>query len=198
MVLHWWGDKTEEGVWALSPKDGAQFEQTTQTRGKAMVWAGISLKGASNLIPIRGTLNAQRYQDEILSCAFNDEMLALLKSGALTFQQDNALPHKARTTMAWLRESGWSHLSIPRWPAKSPAWSAIEFFWQVMTSWIARFIRPRTVAAMENAILLAWEHCCTPHNIASCFARAKHNMMCSYAELGDNKTVRQAVSKRRW
>lgn len=89
-----------------------------------MVWGAISLDSRTPLVVIRGTLNAQRYVDDILRPVL---LPFLLQYPGLIFQQDNARPHTARVAMNCLEACQ----TLP-WPARSPDLSPIEHVWDMM------------------------------------------------------------------
>ena len=66
------------------------------------------------------------------------------------FQQDNAKPHSARVTTAWLRSK---RVQVLDWPACSPDLSPIENVWRIMK----RKLRQRTVEQLKLYIKQEWE-----------------------------------------
>ncbi|GFV79016.1 transposable element Tc1 transposase [Trichonephila clavipes] len=75
----------------------------------------------STLIVMRETLTGQRYVDNILRPHVGPILNGL--PGTI-FQQDNACPHTARVTQAFLR-----HFQTLPWPARSPDLSRVEYVW---------------------------------------------------------------------
>ena len=61
-----------------------------------MIWGGISHNGKAPLVTKNGTLNAQKYRDDILALVVLPFMQA--GNGVTILQQDNARPHTARAT----------------------------------------------------------------------------------------------------
>ena len=61
-----------------------------------MVWGGISHNGKTRLVTVNGTLNAQKYRDDILAPV----VLRFIQTGkgVTILQQDNACAHTARAT----------------------------------------------------------------------------------------------------
>ena len=89
-----------------------------------MMWGGISYDHRTPLIPVVGNLNAQRYIDQIL----RPVLVPFLQAHPIvsTFQQDNARPHTARLTTAFLQQH---NVRLLPWPAVSPDLSPIEHLW---------------------------------------------------------------------
>ena len=131
------------------------------TKG-VMVWGGISSKGKTDLVIIRGNLNALRYRDEIL----NAHMLPCLQQHQhVTSQQDNVPPHTARITQAFLRAN---NINALPWPAMSPDLSPIEHIWDEFGRRVhSRDPEPLNVYQLEAALIEEWDN--MPMNvITSC------------------------------
>ncbi len=82
----------------------------------------------------------------------------LFQGRPCVFQQDNAKPHTAAITTAWLRSR---RVRVLNWPAFSPDLSPIENIWHI----IKRKIRqrwPRTLQQLETYIRQEWEQIPTP------------------------------------
>ncbi len=103
---------------------------------RAYVWAACILEG---------TLNAGRYI-KILEHH-------MLPSRWHVFQQDNAKPHTAAITTAWIRNR---RVQVVNWPACSPDLSPIENIWRIITRKI-RQRRPQTLQQLENYIRQKWD-----------------------------------------
>ena len=90
-----------------------------------LVWAAIWHGGRSRLRAVDGTMTGQKYRDEILL----PHVVPIVQDENLTFQQDNATPHRARIVCQFLEEHGVPTLP---WPARSPDLSPIEHAWDLL------------------------------------------------------------------
>ncbi len=104
-----------------------------------MVWGCISAYGMGSLHILEGTMNAERYIKVLEQHT--------LPSRWHLFQQDNAKPHTAAITTAWLRSS--------------PDLSPIENIWRIIKRKI-RQIQPRTLQQLETYIRQEWDQIPTP------------------------------------
>lgn len=104
--------------------------------GSVMVWGCVSNDCKMDLLTVQGTLNGQRYQNEILDAAvvphFDNHTLA----SRPIFMDDNARPHRARAVVDFLRTNAIETLP---WPARSPDLNPIEHLWD----YLGRQVRAR-------------------------------------------------------
>ena len=82
---------------------------------------GISHNGKTQLVTVNGTLNIQKYRDDILAPVVLPFMQA--GNGVTILQQDNARPHTARATTQFLAANS---VNVMEWPSMSLDRSPIE------------------------------------------------------------------------
>lgn len=124
--------------------------------GGLMVWAAFSKKGKTKLVFIKGNINAASYiktlTDELL------EYIALhgdQRDEQFIFQQDNARPHTAKATTAFLADQ---YLPCMDWPSRSPDLNPMENLWGIMVQAVYGGGRQyKKVDALKEALLAAWD-----------------------------------------
>ncbi len=99
----------------------AYYQRSVQKPPSLMVWGYISAYGMGSLHVLEGTMIAESYI-KILE-------QHMLPSRRRVFQQDNAKPHTAAITTAWLRSR---RVRVLNWPACSPDLSPIENIWRII------------------------------------------------------------------
>src|SRR4029434_11090448 len=116
-----------------------------------MVWGCVSALGKSTLHFCDGTINAEKYI-EILKHMLPSRRHPVQGSPCI-FQQDNAKPHSAHFSKAWLRKNG---VRVLDWPACSPDLSPIENVWRILKRKM-RQRRPRAVAHLKTCLQEVWD-----------------------------------------
>ena len=116
-----------------------------------MVAGAISSKGKSDLIivPEKVTIGARKYQQLMLPVykRFTEDTSIFPRQDHVTFQQDGAPGHTAKTTMSKLERL------FPRvwgkgvWPGNSPDLSPIEPVWQILKDSV--LVSPRRTTRNE-------------------------------------------------
>ncbi len=99
----------------------ACYQLSVQKPASLMVWGCISAYGMGSLHDLEGTMNAERYI-KILE-------QHMLPSRRCEFQQENAKPHNAAITTAWLHSR---RARVLNWTACSPDLSRIENIWPII------------------------------------------------------------------
>ncbi len=113
--------KTVDGRLRVWRRRGERFADncvqpvTAFRGGSVMVWAGIRLAGRTQLVPIAGNLNSQRYIAEILQPHVIP--CAQLVGNGFVLQDDNARPHRARIVDAFLQQNAITRMEWYATPA---------------------------------------------------------------------------------
>ncbi len=117
----------------------------------------ISAYGMGSLHVLESTMNAEKYI-KVLEQHMLPSRCRLFQGRPCVFQQDNAKPHTAAITTAWLRSR---RVRVLNWPACSPDLSPIEKFWCIIKRKI-RQRRPQTFQQLEIYIRQEWDQIPTP------------------------------------
>lgn len=131
----------------------------TSDRRHLMVWGCIASNGQCAMTFVDGNVNSDKYISILRTTLFPLlENLPLSMWKDIVFQQDNARPHTARTTMNFLHTH---HIRVPFWPALSPDINPIENVWAIMKRKV-RLMQPTSIDSLKTAIQLAWRQTVTP------------------------------------
>ncbi len=104
-------------LWAKEEGDlPACYQRSVQKPASLMVLGCISAYGMGSLHVLEGTMNAERYI-KVLEQHMLPSRWRLFQGRPCVFQQDNAKPHTAAITTAWLRSR---RVRVLNWPACSP------------------------------------------------------------------------------
>ena len=119
-----------------------------------MVWGAFSYDHLLQLTVVNGTLNSQKYRDEILEPVVRP-FLNSPEGQNMVLQDDNARPHRARIIEDYKNQHNIA--SLP-WPSLSPDLNPIEHLWDEL----GRCVRARVPAVsnlreLRQALLEEWD-----------------------------------------
>ncbi len=135
----------------------ACYLRSVQKPVSLMVWGCISAYGMGSLHVLEGTMNAERYI-KVLEQHMLPSRRRLFQGRPCVFQQDNAKPHTAAITTAWLHSR---RVRVLNWPACSPDLSPIENIWRII-KWKIHQRRTQTFQQLETYIRQEWDQIPTP------------------------------------
>ncbi|KAL1916371.1 uncharacterized protein VTP21DRAFT_5988 [Calcarisporiella thermophila] len=119
-------------------------------------WSCITSQGVGHLCRIDGGVNAKLYRKILAEDFLGTLDWYGLNKEEIIFQHDNAPPHTARSTQAWLRKHG---IKVLEWPAQSPDLNPIENMWSIFKRKLQAYpTRPRDKEELWNRIEYTWEH----------------------------------------
>ncbi len=130
----------------------ACYQCSVQKPASLMVWECISAYGMGSLHILEGTMNAERHI-KVLEQHMLPSRWRLFQGRPCVFQRDNAKPHTAAITTAWLRSR---RVRMLNWPACSPDLSPIENIWHIIKRKIHQR-RPQTPQQLETYIRQEWD-----------------------------------------
>ncbi len=152
------GNHGHRVLWAKEEGDlPACYQRSVQKPASLMVWGCISAYGMGSLHVLEGTINAERYI-KVLEQHMLPSRRRLFQGKPCVFQQDNAKPHTAAITTAWLHSR---RVRVLHWPAYSPDLSPIENIWHIIKRKIHQRC-PRTLQQLETYIRQEWDQIPTP------------------------------------
>ena len=125
-----------------------------QEQGTLTMWGCFSATGFGICRISKETMNSEKYlttlQNYLLPSL--DLLFPAIEHPHVTFQHDNATPHKAITIRNWLNEQLFRTVD---WPPYSPDLNPIENVWGMMKRAIS-LNPPTTLAELENFIFNYW------------------------------------------
>lgn len=139
------------------------------------VWGGISSSGVLGPIFFDGTVTGDKYL-EILMNEVVPQLQQQPNSHELYFHQDGAPPHYSRAVRAYLDETfpeKWIGRRGPiDWPARSPDFTPMDFFfWGVLKDKVYS-LKPRSVGDLKNYIRDAFQGINAQRNLCKIVCRS--------------------------
>ena len=117
-----------------------------------MVWGGVSEGGKTDLVVIEGSLNANKYVQEVLAPHVVPYAGAVGESFVL--MDDNPRPHRGRAVDPFLDDQGVDRME---WPANSPDLNPIEHVWDQLKQAARRRVDQNTdLAALRRILHEEW------------------------------------------
>lgn len=121
----YWRRVHHAGRWVWRPRNMRFHPKYTQKvsqqgGGGVMVWGAISRRKVWPLVVIQGTMNALKYKKILENFIPRPRSSKGKKFSRLTFQQDNASPHKALIVSKLLSRRGSKSLNGPPSPQTCP------------------------------------------------------------------------------
>jgi transposase len=128
-----------------------------------MVWACMSRDGVGRLHIVDGTINAKKYQTDILEPKLLPSIEDLFpgRTEECIFQQDSAPCHTAKTSMKWLKDNS---IKVLPWPGNSPDLNPIENLWSRLKIIVSNE-SPSNKRELIEAVLKGWFKVITPGDL---------------------------------
>lgn len=126
---------------------------------KVHVWAGISVKGATDIIIFDGIMRSEFYCEEILQNGLLPFVNKAFPDGEYRFIQDNDPKHTSGFTKRYMEAN-----NIPWWPtpAESPDLNPIEMLWHELKHCLRTELKPYTLDDLKRMIKSFWRDRVTP------------------------------------
>lgn len=134
-------------------KDGQPIPRQPKPKHplSVLIWAGISKRGATNIVLFNGIMDSQFYQ-RILTEALIPFGEARYPNGCRLFQ-DNDPKHVSRSTQQFMQDK---NIHWMKSPPESPDINPIENLWAELKNHVARVAKPSTKEELETAIRTFW------------------------------------------
>ena len=118
-------------------------------------WGCIGWMGAGPLKRVNGSLNAPKYQGEIIN-NISEVGPEIARQGrhSFIFQQDKAPAHFAASTRAFLAEK---NVTLLPWPGNSPDLNPVEHAWAYVGRKLSNRAPPNSVQKYWEAIQSEWD-----------------------------------------
>jgi transposase len=135
---------------------GEENESATHTTRKfppaVMIFGVIGIGYKSKLLFVDGTIDTDRYIDNLAELGFIEELDQLHGTLEWIFQQDGAPCHTSQRAIDWIEENC---QILGGWRANSPDLNPIEMLWAILKHSVAA-LEPKTIDELKQVLLQAW------------------------------------------
>lgn len=167
-----WSDETKISIFG---SDGIQYVRrrpgedllpeclnvTVKHPLSVMIWGCMSWHGVGRIQVLSGTINANRYIQEILEPKLLASASQLFGSRDFIFQQDGAPCHTAKLCKKWFADK---NIKVLPWPGNSPDLNPIENLWSRLKRVVASR-RPGNKQVLIESIINSWFHIIEKENL---------------------------------
>ena len=119
---------------------------------KVHVWAGISRRGATQIVIFSGIMTATRYVDILMAALL--PFLSQVYPDGHKFQQDNDPKHTSRYAREWYADN---NVNWWKTPAASPDLNPIENVWHALKDYLRKDYKPRNLTQLREGIKAFWK-----------------------------------------
>lgn len=125
---------------------------------KVHVWAGISKRGATNVLIFIGNMDAQFYTKHILRRTLLPFIHSKFPDGH-RFQQDNDPKHTSRLVKEFMEREG---INWWKTPPESPDLNPMKLLWHELKHFLCTIVKPTTKDELIAGITRFWQERLTP------------------------------------
>ena len=184
-------------VWAADGEDSAKFSLTKkQHHKKILIWGAFSLAyGATDLFMLeQGCIDSFTYRRTLNSFFLPWFLSVRARGGSPVLRQDNASPHRAMATIAWLDEKNIPYL--PNFPAFSPDLTiSIEKIFGVMKNIVRSRGLTHNFETFKNIVRMAWREATKDEMVSVYRTQFMHNVECCLKQRGGNDYAESGLKR---